>query len=68
MYKRQFLDSVEVNELRFPILVGVRRFAADTEGAGRYRDASSSEVEFAPYRGSMRVIYASDGTHNAAHA
>ena len=43
-----FLDSVEVDELRFPILVGVRRFSADTEDARRYRGAPSSEVEFAP--------------------
>ena len=60
-----FWDSVEVDELQFPILVGVRRLAADTDGAGRYRGSPSSEVEIAPRGCSMRVIYASDGTHNA---
>ena len=61
-----YWDSVEVDEVHHPILVRGRRLVADSEGAGAYRGAPSSEVELGPYRCSMRVIYVSDGTKNAA--
>ena len=61
-----FWDSVEVDELHFPILANVRRLAPDTEGAGRYRGAPGSEFDLAPRGCSIRVIYASDGTRNPA--
>ena len=61
-----FLDSVEVDELRHPIIVHTRRVAPDTEGAGRYRGAPGLHTEYGPRDCSMRVIYAGDGMHNPA--
>ncbi|QRF63423.1 hydantoinase B/oxoprolinase family protein (plasmid) [Variovorax paradoxus] len=58
------LDSVELDELRMPILVQQRRLLADTEGAGRQRGASSLLVEFGPISGSMTVAYVCDGAVN----
>ena len=58
------LDSIEVNELRHPLLVHQRRIVADSEGAGTYTGAPASMVEFGPTHGPMRVVYQSDGTDN----
>ena len=58
------LDSIEVNELRHPLLVHQRRILADSEGAGTYTGAPASLVEFGPTQGPMRVVYQSDGTDN----
>ena len=61
-----FYDSVEVNEIGYPIHVDQRRLVPDTEGAGRFRGASASMVEFGPVGCSLRVVTQSDGTVNAA--
>lgn len=57
-----FFDSIEVDEVRHPILVGQRRLVADSEGAGRFRGAPASLVEFEPRAGEIEVLYQSDGT------
>jgi N-methylhydantoinase B len=57
-----FFDSVEVDEIRHPILVHQRRLVADSEGAGRHRGAPASLVEFGPRHSEMEVLYQSDGT------
>jgi N-methylhydantoinase B len=59
-----FLDSVELDELRQPLLVRTRGFVADSEGAGRYNGARSMIVEFGPLGCDMEVGYVSDGTTN----
>ncbi len=61
-----FQDSVELDELRQPILVHARRFVADTEGAGRQRGAHSVFVEFGPVGCDIEIGYGSDGNFNAA--
>ncbi len=61
-----FQDSVELDELRQPILVNERRFVADTEGAGRKRGAHSVFVEFGPIGCDVMIGYGSDGAINAA--
>lgn len=61
-----FIDGIELDELRQPILVRARRFLPDTEGPGRRRGANSLLVEFGPHNGSVDIVYASDGTINAA--
>jgi N-methylhydantoinase B len=61
-----YVDSVEVDELSFPILVREQRIATDTEGAGRLRGAPSAFAEYGPVDCELKVIYASDGHHNAA--
>jgi N-methylhydantoinase B len=60
------MDSVELDELRQPIVVYERRFLPDTEGAGEHRGASSLQVQFGPIGCDINVGYASDGTHNPA--
>jgi N-methylhydantoinase B len=61
-----YVDSIEVDELSFPILVRGQRIATDTEGAGRLRGAPSAFAEYGPVDCELRVIYASDGHRNAA--
>ena len=56
------LDSVELDELRFPMRVYKQEIAGDTEGAGRRRGAPGAHVEFGPVDCEMMVAYASDGT------
>ncbi len=59
-----YQDSVELDELRHPIYVHARMFAADTEGAGRFCGARSAYAEFGPRVGQMDVAYVSDGGIN----
>ncbi len=61
-----FQDSIEVDELRHPLLVHARRLMTDTEGAGRFRGAVSAYSEFSPLHGDMVVAYVSDGNDNPA--
>jgi N-methylhydantoinase B len=57
-----FRDSVEIDELHFPIRVHVQRVIADSEGAGRFRGAAGAYVEFGPVDTSLEAMYPSDGT------
>ncbi|MEV4892980.1 hydantoinase B/oxoprolinase family protein [Nonomuraea sp. NPDC055795] len=58
------LDSVEIDELKQPIVIHRRRLAPDTEGAGRHRGAPGLEVEYGPLGGTIAAIYANDGSIN----
>ena len=60
------LDSVEIDELRHPLMVNTRRLIPDSEGAGRYRGAPGLHTEYGPRDCSVRVMYAGDGMINAA--
>lgn len=55
-------DSIEVDELRYPVVIHEERLVPDSEGAGRHRGAPSAYVEFEPTHGTMTVIAGSDGT------
>lgn len=61
-----YQDSIELDELRHPLLVRQRRFITDSEGAGRQKGGPGMLVEFGPTRGRMEVAFVSDGTHNPA--
>jgi N-methylhydantoinase B len=61
-----FVDSVEIDELAFPLLVREQRIEADTEGAGRFRGAPSARIEYGPTTGDLDLVYASDGFKFAA--
>ncbi|MBO0712228.1 MAG: hydantoinase B/oxoprolinase family protein, partial [Acetobacteraceae bacterium] len=61
-----FVDSVEIDELNFPLLVREQRIEPDTEGAGRFRGAPSARVEYGPMDGDLDLVYASDGFEFAA--
>jgi len=56
-----FQDSVELNEMRFPMLVRGRHYMTDSGGSGRTRGGESMFVEFGPTEGNMEVGYVSDG-------
>jgi N-methylhydantoinase B len=59
-----YLDSVEIDELRYPIRVEQRRLLPDTEGAGKYRGAPSALAEYGPAGTTIEAWFASDGTLN----
>lgn len=62
-----FQDSVELDEMVFPITVRNRYFMQDTGGAGRQRGAPGAYVEFGPTEGcNLEIGYVSDGTENPA--
>ncbi|MDG2475094.1 MAG: hydantoinase B/oxoprolinase family protein [Paracoccaceae bacterium] len=60
-------DSIEVDELQYPIHVSKRYVTMDTEGAGKFRGSPSAYCEFGPIDDcSMKVLYTSDGSINPA--
>ncbi|WP_329014184.1 hydantoinase B/oxoprolinase family protein [Streptomyces sp. NBC_00690] len=56
------LDSVEIDELKQPLVIHERRLARDTEGAGRMRGAPGLTVEYGPVGGDLEAVYANDGS------
>lgn len=60
-----FIDSVEQDELLYPIRVLGRRLLPDTEGAGRYKGACSLEVEYQSVGAEISVTYSADANVNA---
>ena len=61
-----YRDSVELDELRFPIRIIDQRIIVDSEGAGRRRGTPGAYCEFASLQDSLEVMYASDGCINPA--
>lgn len=61
-----YTDSVEVDELHYPLRVWRNRLVPDTGGAGFRRGAPSIQVEYEPVGASLRAIWISDGNRNAA--
>jgi N-methylhydantoinase B len=60
-----FRDSVEIDEMKYPIVVHEQRIVPDSEGAGRHRGSPGAYVEFGPIDGcALDVVYLSDGTYN----
>jgi N-methylhydantoinase B len=62
-----FIDSVELDELHFPLIVHSRRLLPDTEGAGRTMGAPSGYCEYGPVgENTMEVAFIADGAINQA--
>jgi N-methylhydantoinase B len=61
----QMHDSVEVDEMKYPIEVRTQAIMPDSEGAGRFRGAPGALVEYGPVDTTIEIIYTSDGTYNA---
>lgn len=57
-------DSVEIDELRFPICVETQRLIPDSEGAGRHRGTPGTLVEITALGTEIVAHWASDGHHN----
>ncbi len=60
-----YQDSIELNELRFPIRFRRRLCIVDSGGAGRTKGGEGFYVEFGPIDCEMAVAYTSDGNINA---
>jgi N-methylhydantoinase B len=62
-----FRDSVEIDEMKYPMIVYEQRIIPNSEGAGRHRGSPGALVEYGPVDGcELDVIYLSDGTYNAS--
>jgi N-methylhydantoinase B len=59
-------DSVEVAEVRHPILVEAQRLEPGSEGAGRFRGAPGAYVEYGPLGCAIKIAYGVDGVENPA--
>jgi N-methylhydantoinase B len=57
-------DSVELDELRHPILVEAQHIVADTEAAGRWCGSPNVLVEYGPVDTAMTLLYAADAMTN----
>jgi N-methylhydantoinase B len=55
-------DSIELDELHFPVLFSEQRLLPDTEGAGRHRGVPAARLTYGPLGASMEVAYGSDGS------
>ncbi len=60
-----YQDSIELDEMRFPMRVAGRHFIIDSGGAGRSRGGEAVYCEFGPVEGDMEVGYVSDGNEHA---
>jgi N-methylhydantoinase B len=62
-----YRDSVEIDELKHPLEVKRLALLPGSGGAGRYRGAPSSILEFGIKSQSMTVIYPGDGQEEPPH-
>ncbi len=60
-----YQDSIELDEMRFPLTVRGRHFITDSGGDGRTRGGASVYCEFGPTEGDLEVGYVSDGNITA---
>ncbi|UCB45400.1 MAG: hydantoinase B/oxoprolinase family protein [Spirochaetota bacterium] len=56
------IDSIESDEFLYPICIKKRSIIPDSEGAGRFRGAHGTYVEYGPVHCSIEAMYASDGS------
>jgi len=61
-----YRDSVEINELSYPIHFKEIRLTQDTTGAGRNRGAPGVRITYGPSNHPMTVVFAADGQVNPA--
>jgi N-methylhydantoinase B len=60
------IDSVEIDESMYPVLIESRMVAKDSLGHGEWSGAPGIYGVYRPLAGEMTVIYGSDGDVNAA--
>lgn len=56
-----YRDSVEIDEMKYPLRLHSQRLVAGTGGAGRYRGAPRQEVVYGPIDQPMTAIIPADG-------
>lgn len=59
-----YRDSVEVDELKYPITVRELRVSTDVGGVGRTRGAPGLDLIYGPRDAPMTVVFAADGQHH----
>lgn len=59
-----YRDSVEIDEIKMPIVYKHLRFVSDTGGAGKFRGGPSFELAYTPKVDPITVIYPCDGQVN----
>jgi len=57
-----YRDSIELDEIKQPLLVDHMRLVTDSGGAGYRRGAPGVDVAYGPRQGAMTVIFATDNT------
>jgi len=60
-----YRDSIEIDEIKMPILYKYLRFIPDTGGAGTFRGGPAFEYAYTAKSGPVSVIYPCDGQINA---
>jgi len=60
-----YRDSIELDEIKHPVLFKSLRLVPGTGGAGRFRGSPPSEITFGPRRDPMTVVITSDCNHFA---
>jgi N-methylhydantoinase B len=60
------LDSIEVDESMYPVLIEDRHIGKDTFGCGHWNGAPATEGSYYSMSGEMTVAYCADGDTNAA--
>ena len=61
-----YRDSVEIDELKYPLLFDHVRLLPGTGGAGEFRGAPANDIMFGPRFDAMEVVCATDGHAFAA--
>jgi N-methylhydantoinase B len=61
----QYRDSIELDEVMYPLIFSHAKVAPGSGGAGRRRGGPAQDVAYGPRRDSMTVVYVCD---NTAHA
>jgi N-methylhydantoinase B len=61
-----YSDSIEVDELLYPIRFWVNRIEPDTEGPGQMRGCPSIRIEWSPVDAPVTAIWIADGNQHAA--
>jgi N-methylhydantoinase B len=56
-----YRDSVEIDELKYPLLIKTMRLVAGSGGAGKYRGSPNQEVIYGPRFAEMTAIIPCDG-------
>ena len=58
-------DSVEILEMKYPVLIHSEHIVTDSEGAGRFCGAPGCQVEFGPIDSELTAVWLSEGTTHA---
>lgn len=55
-------DSIEIDEMKYPLLFRRNETLQDTEGPGRWRGSPGIVIEYTPRKHPMEITYVSSGT------